>query len=181
MADRGLYARWLYQAIQQQGWHPVLRIREQGRCRRQGEDHYVPLASILQQGKGWSGKVRCFQGASAQLDCTLMAARGSGYAESWLLVTDLEPHQAQAAWYQLRFWIEPSFKDGKRGLWQWQHSKMTHLHRAERLCLVMTVATLWLVSVAGQVERALPASSLDALPPTHVARQRATGRNDAAS
>ncbi len=100
-----------------------------------------------------------------------------GTLAGWLLVTDLEPSQAQAAWYQLRFWIEPSFQDGKRGLWQGQHSKMTQPRRAERLGLVRTVATLWVVSVAGQAECSLPASSLDALPPTHVARQRAKGRN----
>jgi len=30
LADRGLYARWLYQAIQRPGWHPFLRINQQG-------------------------------------------------------------------------------------------------------------------------------------------------------
>ncbi len=29
-ADRGRYARWLYQAIQRPGWHPFLRINPQG-------------------------------------------------------------------------------------------------------------------------------------------------------
>ena len=28
MADRGLYAAWLYQAIQKLGWHPMLRVKE---------------------------------------------------------------------------------------------------------------------------------------------------------
>lgn len=54
---------------------------------------------------------------------------------------------------------------------------MMQPHRAERFCLVMTVATLWLVSMAGQVNTTLPACSLDALPPTHVARQHAEGRS----
>jgi hypothetical protein len=32
--DRGLYAPWFYQAIQQLGWHPFMRINHQGyyRC-----------------------------------------------------------------------------------------------------------------------------------------------------
>ena len=141
MADRGLYAPWLYQAIQQQGWHPFLRMKEQGTCRRMGEDRSVPLSSLLEHTDHWSGKVRCFQEVAARLDSSLVAARSCGYTQEWLLVTDLEPHQAQAAWYQLRFWIEPSFRDGKRGLWQWHQSKMRQPHPAERLCLVMTVAT----------------------------------------
>lgn len=110
MADRGLYAPWLYQAIQQQGWHPFLRIKEQGTCRRMGEDRYVPLSRLLEHTDHWSGKVRCFQEVAVRLDCSLVAARSCGYTEEWLLVTDLEPHQAQAAWYQMRFWIEPSLR-----------------------------------------------------------------------
>lgn len=73
MADRGLYAPWLYQAIQQQGWHPYLRIKEQGACRWRGEDHYAPLSSELEGTDHWSGKVRCFQEAPARLDCSLVA------------------------------------------------------------------------------------------------------------
>lgn len=29
MADRGLYALWLYQQMVRQGWHPILRVNEQ--------------------------------------------------------------------------------------------------------------------------------------------------------
>ena len=112
---------------------------------------------LLQQIDTWSGKVRCFLEAPARLECSLVAVRRCGYALEWLIVTDLEPEQARAAWYQMRFWIEPSFKERKRGLWQWQHSKMTHPSRAERLGLVMTVATLWRMSMAEQVNSTLKA------------------------
>src|SRR5256885_10521077 len=39
------------------------------------------------------------------------------------------------------------------------------------------VATLWVVSVGGQADANLPVSSLQALPETHVARRKATGRS----
>jgi hypothetical protein len=39
------------------------------------------------------------------------------------------------------------------------------------------VATLWAVSVGGEADANLPVSSLEALPPTHVARRTATGRS----
>src|SRR5437879_4172987 len=32
LADRGLYARWLYQHLQRLGWHPFLRINQGGKA-----------------------------------------------------------------------------------------------------------------------------------------------------
>jgi hypothetical protein len=100
-----------------------------------------------------------------------------GYEEVWLIVTDLLPLQALVAWYGMRSWIEGGFKDTKRGGWQWHQTKMTDPERAERLWLAIAVATLWAVSVGGEVDANLPASSLEALPQTHIARRSATGRS----
>lgn len=36
LADRGLSAKWLFQAITALGWHPLLRINTQGKYRPQG-------------------------------------------------------------------------------------------------------------------------------------------------
>src|SRR5205085_2535639 len=91
-------------------------------------------------------------------------------------LTDLPPEVAQVAWYGMRSWIEGGFKDLKRGGWQWRQTKMTDPDRAARLWLAIAVATLWVVSVGGEAEATLPASSLDALPALHVARQRAQRR-----
>ncbi|MDP9316843.1 MAG: endonuclease, partial [Chloroflexota bacterium] len=67
--------------------------------------------------------------------------------------------------------IEGGFKDIKRGGWQWHQTKMTDPPRAQRLWLAMAVATLWVVSVGGEADATLPASSLPALPALHVARR----------
>jgi hypothetical protein len=95
------------------------------------------------------------------------------------VLTDLLPQHAQVAWYSLRAWIECGFKDCKRGGWQWHQTKMTDPARAERLWLAMAVATLWVVSTGGQADATLPASSLEVLPPTHIARRQ--GRTQAAA
>jgi hypothetical protein len=50
---------------------------------------------------------------------------------------------------------------------------MTDPARAERLWLAMAVATLWVVSVGGEADATLPASSLEVLSPNHVARRQA--------
>lgn len=75
-----------------------------------------------------------------------------GYEESWIIATDMPEQETHVAWYSMRFWIEGSFKDQKRGGWQWHHTKMRDPHRAGCLWLAMAVATLWVVSVGGEAE-----------------------------
>ncbi|HBY98367.1 MAG TPA: hypothetical protein DEP84_31230 [Chloroflexi bacterium] len=49
--------------------------------------------------------------------------------------------------------------------------------RAERLWFAIAVATLWVVALGGETETSLTPSSLDDLPPRHVARTRSTRRS----
>lgn len=174
IADRGLYARWLYQEIQRRGWHPFLRINHQG-CYRLPNGPYQPLAGLLSGPEMlWSHPVICFK--TAPLVCTLLVARTEG-KEPWLIVTDLSPAQADAAWYGLRSWIEGGFKDIKRGGWQWQQTRISDPERAERFWLIIAIATLWVVSVGGEAEATRPVSGLEHLPETHIARRRTTHRS----
>ncbi len=69
-----------------------------------------------------------------------------GYQSAWVILTDLEPEEARASWYGLRTWIEGGFKDFKRGLWGWHHSKMQRASGVERLWVAMALAQLWCVS-----------------------------------
>lgn len=157
--DRGLYAPWFYEAIQQLGWHPLMRINHQGYYQSQPGQAFVPLSQLITQvGQSWRGQVTCFKTNS--LSCTLLAQWEEGYAEPWLIVTDLSPQLAQACWYGMRSWIECLFKDIKRGGLGWHHTKMTDPRRAERLWLAIAVATLFLVSIGGQAEVNHSASSL---------------------
>ena len=177
LADRGLYARWLFQHLVTRRWHPFLRLNVGGNVRPGGTATFRPLVTLVPHvGSMWRGRVTCFSSPASQLPCTLLARWDTGYKEPWLIVTDLAPEVAEAAWYGMRSWIEGGFKDIKRGGWQWQATKMTDPARAARLWLAIAVATLWVVSVGGEVDATLPASSLEALPVLHVARRRATGR-----
>jgi DDE family transposase len=166
LADRGLYARWLFQAIVAQHWHPFLRINQQGQYRPVGQARFRPLALAVQRGQdGWKGTVECFASSSCRLRCTLLAQWTAPHTDPWLILTDLPPQAAATAWYGLRAWIECGFKDCKRGGWDWQQTKMTRPERASRLWLAMAVATLWTVSVGGAVEAGAEAAAmtLDAL------------------
>jgi len=153
LADRGLYAKWLFEGIRKLSWHPLLRINQGGKFRPDGWVHFVPLTQLVPcVGRTWRGQGTAFATKAAQLPCTLLACWEAGHAEAWLLLTDLPPQQSAAAWYGLRSWIEQFFKDAKRGGWQWQHTRMTEAARAERLWLAVAVATLWLVRVGGSDE-----------------------------
>lgn len=166
LTDRGLYAKWLYTHIVKLGWHPFMRINQQGLFRPTQQTQFRPLAGLVSAvTPQWSGQVLCFKTPEAQLSCTLLAHFDPVYTDPWLILTDVPPHIADIAWYGMRSWIEAGFKDIKRGGWGWHQTKMTDPARVERLWLVIAVATLWVLSVGGYAEADLPPSSLPCLPP----------------
>jgi len=170
LADRGLYARWLFEVIRVCGWHPLLRLNQRGSYCLPGQARFQPIGQLLPgPGRVWAGRVTCF--AHNGVAATLLASWGVAYPAPWFLLTDLAPQEAHAAWYGLRGWIEAGFKDLKRDGWDWHKTRMTDPRRAARLWLVLAVATLWVVSVGGQADARLPASRWAELPPTHIARR----------
>ncbi len=177
LADRGLYARWLFTTIQALGWHPFLRINRQGHYRLPASPTRRPLTQVVSRvGQRWAGQVVCFATPARQLACTLLARWDAGYRDPWLILTDLPPTAVDVAWYGLRAWIECGFKDSKRGGGHWEQTKMLVPARAERLWLALAVATLWTVSVGCQAEVEQPSPQVNQLPEHHIARKRATGQ-----
>jgi hypothetical protein len=165
LADRGLYARWLFGRLVRLGWHPLLRINVGGTFRPAASAQYRPLRSFVPQvGTQWAGRGTAFVGPRRRLNCTLLARWEAGYTDPWLLLTDLAPTASEACWYGLRAWIEQGFKITKRAGWQWQRTRMTDPQRAARLWLAVAVATLWLLSVGGEADATLPSATLLPLP-----------------
>src|SRR5256886_1702590 len=160
LADRGLYARWLFRRITRLGWHPFLRINTGGTFRPQGQVRAIPLKTLVPEpGTTWQGTGIAFKGRHRQLHCTLLACWEAGYKDPWLIVTDLPPEASTACWYGFRAWIEQGFKLTQRAGWQWQRTHMTQPDRAARLWLAVAVATLWLLSVGGEADATIPAST----------------------
>jgi hypothetical protein len=171
LAGRGLYARWLFQEIVRQGWHPFLRVNRGGAFRPAGLARFYPLGGfVATAGRRWQGQGTAF--ATNRLDRTLLACWADECAEPWLILTDLPPEAADAGWYGLRAWIEQGFKLTKRGGWRWQRTRMTDPGRAGRLWLAVAVATLWLLRVGGAADASLPESTLLPIEPTSLARRR---------
>lgn len=178
LADRGLYARWLFRRITRLGWHPFLRINTGGTFRPTGQVRGVPLKTLVPEpGTRWQGTGIAFKGRNRQLHCTLLARWDAEYKDPWLILTDLPPEASTACWYGLRAWIEQGFKITKRAGWQWQRTHMTKPERAARLWLAVAVATLWLLSVGGEADATIPTSTVPdvtALVPEPPQTRRAT-------
>jgi hypothetical protein len=151
LSDRGLASSELFQTITGLGWHPLMRVNRGGQFRPQGWGQFhaldrlapAPGGSLALEGTAYSG---------ARLACTLLARHEAGYAEAWLLLTDLPPEAGQAVWYGLRAWIEQGFKVIKGGGWAWDQTRMEEPPRVERLWLVLAVATLWVVALGAEAE-----------------------------
>ncbi len=97
LADRGLYARWMFNRIVRLGWHPFLRVNKGGTFCPQGAQRDKMSSFVAQVGGCWSGQGRAFYGRKRELDCTLLAYWEKGCAEPWLILTDLPPQAGQAA------------------------------------------------------------------------------------
>jgi hypothetical protein len=165
MADRGLYAQWLFQAIQKLNWHPFLRINPNGKYCLPGSSQFFPIQHLTTGvGCEWSGAVTCFK--SKPVIGSLLIRWEAGYQDPWVILTDLPLEHANVAWYSLRSWIECGFRQTKRAGWHWQRTRMTDPARAARHWLAMAVATLWVVSVGGEVDCSQSASTLPPFPPT---------------
>lgn len=162
LADRGLYARWLFQRIVRLGWHPFLRINQGCKFRPAGHAKFYWLRELCGQvGQRWRGSGTAFVTRECQVACTLVAWWGAGHAEPWYILTDLPPDGCDAQWYGLRSWCEQGFKCTKRGGWQWQQTQMTDPARVARLWLAMAVATLWVISVGSDLEIGLTSAGVD--------------------
>ena len=56
LADRGLYARWLFRRIVRLHWHPFLRINQGCKFRPAGQAQFVWLRDLVGQiGQRWRG------------------------------------------------------------------------------------------------------------------------------
>jgi len=164
LADRGLYARWLFRRIVRLGWHPFLRINQGCKFRPHGQNQFVWLSDLVGQlGQRWRGAGTAFASRECRLDCTLLAWWGEGHSEPWFVLTDLEPTGCDAQWYGLRSWCEQVFKCTKRAGWQWQQTQMRHPDRVARLWLAMAVATLWMLTLGSDLELG-PSDTLPELP-----------------
>jgi len=114
LADRGLYARWLWDDIRACGWHPFLRLNLGVKARLVGESTFEWISRwVPTPGTSWQGEVECFAGKNSRVKGTLLMHWEAGYESAWVILTDLKPEEALISWYGVRTWIEGGFKDAQ--------------------------------------------------------------------
>ena len=148
--DRGLYSKRLFQAMRSYGWHPFMRIREQGFYKRLKSKNWKNLKHLAYRGMlPTAFKARCFKGDP--LDAYLWVQWDQEQDEACLLLSDLAPKQVKGNPYPLRMWIEANFKDWKRGGLHLEQVKTRDPQRLARLIFVLALALFHLIRLGNAV------------------------------
>ena len=142
--DRGLFSKRLFNAIRDHGWHPFMRIREQGLFKRARSKNWRKLKHLAYRGMSPTAfNAHCFKGDT--LEAYLWVEWDEHQDEACLLLSDLAPKQVKGNPYPLRMWIEANFKDWKRGGLHLEQSKISDPERLSRLIFVLAVALFHLI------------------------------------
>ena len=153
LSDRGLESKDLFEAICELGWHPLMRAKKAGHFRPGGWRKGWAMGRFAGRvGANWKGAGVAWP-TSGRLACTLLARWEAGHAEPWLVLTDLAPADASAAWYAMRSWIESGFKDLKSDGWQVGRTRMADPGRVGRWWAACALATLWALESGQEAQR----------------------------
>lgn len=151
LADRGFADTELMNYLSKNlGWHWRIRIKKSFKVRRKGHRAcniraIFPPAGHAHFLKNVLLTDACFGPIS------LAIARHSSTGEEWIVASD-EPTAIETFdEYGLRFDIEENFLDDKSNGFQLESSQIRSAEALERLCLVLAMATLYLVSQGTEI------------------------------
>ncbi len=146
LADRGFADTQLMGHLQGLGWHFRIRIKSTFWIY---PSHLAPFQGGAIELK--PGHLSCWQGVSMTEKhfgvVHLAVARPLGSEEYWYVVSDQPAALKTLEEYGLRFDIEENFLDDKSNGFQREASLMRSAKARERLCFVLAITTLYLVSV----------------------------------
>ena len=154
MTDRGLRSPELWKKITRHKWHPYMRQSINTTFCLDGGMRMPARRPVSAPNSRFIGRGTAFSAASKRIQGTIIVIWVEGQAQPWTVLTDLDPEEAGASWYALRFWIETGFKALKSVGWQWQKTRRTDPARVERHWLVLAAATLLTLAVGSRVEDA---------------------------
>ena len=150
LADRGFADTQLMAHLRKMGWHFRIRIKSNFWI-------YPSHLTPFQVGDMdlAPGHIRCWQ----EVKITdhhfgpvhLAVSRPLGSDEYWYVISDEAADVKTLAEYGLRFDIEENFLDDKSNGFQLEDSMIRSAEALERLCLVLAMTTLYLVSLGTSV------------------------------
>jgi hypothetical protein len=150
LADRGFADTQLMRHLRELGWHWRIRIKSTFGIY---PSHLAPFQPSEIELK--PGHLRCWQ----EVEITeqrfgpvhLAVAHPLGSNEYWYVISDEGADLKTLEEYGLRFDIEENFLDDKSNGFQLEDSLMRSADALERLCFVLAITTLYLVSVGTSV------------------------------
>jgi Transposase DDE domain len=150
LADRGFTDTELLRHLKRLGWHFRIRIKANFWIAQPGHGGFQvrDISLACGQARFWHGvwltRKRCGP-------VHLAVARPLASDEYWYVISD-EPTDVQSLEeYGLRFDIEENFLDDKSNGFQLESSLIRSSEALERLCFVLAMTTLYLVSVGTAV------------------------------
>lgn len=150
LADRGFADTTLMTFIKAQGWHFRIRIKSNFWVYRSGRKRCKVSRFCLCPGEALFLK-EVYLTASEYGPIYIALAHHSTNGERWYVVSD-EPTDAQTfIEYGKRFDIEENFLDDKSNGFQLESSVIRCADALSRLCFVLAITTLFLVSQGTQV------------------------------
>jgi hypothetical protein len=150
LADRGFADTELMQHLQRLGWHFRIRIKSNFWIYRPGHGGCQVRAISLAPGQArfwqsvWLTGKRCGP-------VHLAVALPVGSDEYWYVISDEPTAVETLEEYGLRFDIEENFLDDKSNGFQLESSLIRSAKALERLCFVLAMTTLYLVSLGTSV------------------------------
>jgi Transposase DDE domain len=150
LADRGFADTELMGHLKRLGWHFRLRIKANFWIYGPGHGGFQvrDIALACGQAQFWHG---VFVTTKRFGSVHLAVARPLASNEYWYVISD-EPTEVQSLQeYGLRFDIEENFLDDKSNGFQLESSLIRSSEALERLCFVLAITTLYLVSVGTDV------------------------------
>ena len=157
LADRGLCWPTLIRQCRRLGWHYLLRLQCDTRVRRPDDGGERPVVGLApRRGTRWFGQdLRVFKNAR-WLRANVVAVWEPEANGPWLLVTDVPASYACCRGYCKRTWCEQSHRDEKSHGLNWQKSQVDDPDHAQRLVLLMALATLLCIATgAAAIKRGL--------------------------
>jgi hypothetical protein len=150
LADRGFADTRLMAHLQKLNWHWRIRIKSSFWIYRAGRHPCKPdrLSLALGEAQFWHdvNMTRSHYGP-----VHLALARRQDGKDKWLVVSDEPTTVKTFEEYGLRFDIEENFLDDKSNGFQLESSLIRSAAALERLCLVLAIATLYLVAQGVEV------------------------------
>lgn len=166
LADRAFGTPAFTDLVEQQGWHWIVRVQGQTKC-RDGCGREKPIAQLVgQPGERRKLRGQTFKKAGWRA-ASVVVYWGKRYRAPLCLASDLAPDWVLVAEYRHRFAIEPTFRDWKVYGWRWEQGQVTQLEHLNCLILGMALAN-WLTILVG----ALQAQALLAQPASGKRRTR---------